>query len=111
MDYPGTTTDGLLDGFRLRVEQDENAGNPTEWGNHVVEGDDIHSQWARGDVYGVVMERYVLYIDPTGQFSDYGRWLETDSLWGCYLGSDYTALTVAREHGFEGVDYTELANT
>jgi hypothetical protein len=27
-------------------------------------------------------------------------------LGGCYLSEDYTPLTVAREHGWEGVDYT-----
>jgi hypothetical protein len=105
----GTYTDGLLEGFRLRVEQDTDAEDPTTWGDHVTEGDNVHRRWARGHVYGVIMERYVKYVDPTGEFPDFGRWLETDSLWGCYLDSDYTALTVAKEYAFEGVDYTELA--
>lgn len=108
MYYPGTASDGLLDGFRLRVEQDTDAENPTSWGDHVVEGDDIHRKWVRDEVYVVVMEHYVPYVDPTGEFPDSGRWLKVEALGGCYLDAGYTALDVAIDHGFEGVDHTEL---
>lgn len=98
-------TEGLLSGYRLVVTQDVDAENPTTW-DHVTEGDDIHRQWAQGDVSVVSMEKMVTYINEDDDEDFILSWVTTESLGGCYLSADYTPLTVAREHGWEGVDYT-----
>lgn len=103
MYYPGIFDEGLKDGYRFRVVQDVDAEDPCTWGDHVQKGDDIHTKWADGDVYGVILERCVQYVNVDDSSDLYGRWLETDSLWGCYLDAEYTALNVAREYGWDGV--------
>lgn len=86
----------LTETSRLVIEQDTDAENPTTWGNHVTEGDDIHTAWADGEVYGVILERAKVYTAEDG--STLTNWEDSDSLWGCYLSDDYTAQTVALEH-------------
>lgn len=99
----GTFSEGLEDGYRLRVEMDTDAENPTKWGDHVKEGDDVYTRWARGYVYGVILEKSVRYANVDDPSDLYSRWLEVESLWECYLDAEYTALNVAREYGWDGV--------
>lgn len=103
MYFVGTFTDGMKNGYRLRVEQDFDAESPTTWGDHVREGDTVYRQWARGDVYTVVLERWIKYVNVDDSSDLWGRWLPEESLGDCYLSSGYTALTVARTHGWDGV--------
>jgi hypothetical protein len=99
-------TEGLLSGYRLAVVQDLSAEDPTTWGDHVTENSATYQQWAQGDVSVVSMEKMVTYINEDDPEDFILSWVTTESLGGCYLGEDYTPLTVAREHGWEGVDYT-----
>lgn len=102
MYYEGTFDIGMKAGYRLVVSQDNDAENPTEWGGHVEEGDDIYRRWARGDVYGVILEKYTRYVNVDDPSDLYGRWSEAESLWGCYLDKAYDAWHVATEHGWAG---------
>ena len=99
-------TEGLLSGYRLVVTQDADAEDPTTWGDHVTEGDATHRQWARGDVSIVSMEKLTEYFNEDDPEDFIQFWRTTESLGDCYLGPDYTPIIVAREHGWEGVDYT-----
>lgn len=99
-------TEGLLGGYRLVVTQDVDAENPTTWGDHVTENSATYQQWAQGDVSVVSMEKMVTYINEDDDEDFILSWVTTESLGGCYLSADYTPLNVAREHGWEGVDYT-----
>ena len=87
------------------ITQDVDAENPTSW-DHVTEGDEVHSQWARGDVSVVSMEKMVTYINEDDPEDFILSWVTTESLGGCYLSADYTPVIVARENRWEGVDYT-----
>ena len=101
-----TVTEGLLSGYRLVVTQDVDAKSPTTWGDHVTKGDAVHRRWARGDVSIVSMEKLTEYFSEDDPEDFIQFWRTTESLGDCYLSKDYTPLTVAREHGWEGVDYT-----
>lgn len=74
----------------------------SDWATVLEIGEDIgeyvtYAAWRRGDVYGVIHEKR-----QTWEHSEDDRELETweheDSLWGCYLDQEYTALVVASEH-------------
>lgn len=101
-----TVTEGLLSGYRLVVTQDVDAKSPTTWGDHVTEGDATHRQWARGHVSIVSMEKLTEYFNEDDPEDFIQFWRTTETLGDCYLGPDYTPIIVAREHGWEGVDYT-----
>lgn len=66
---------------------------------------ETYRQWADGEVYGVILERKVVW----GRLSEDGgtllqgegttreTWEEAGSLWGCYLDDEYTPQEVAKE--------------
>ena len=67
----------------------------------VIAGEqETYRQWAEGEVFGVILERKrhftKIYDDGSGAEGD--EWDEVDSIWGCYLDRNYTAIDVALEH-------------
>lgn len=76
---------------------------------------ETYRQWANGEVYGVIFERRATYVRVIDSDSDTlpsdvdwnetrETWEQVESLWGCYLDSDYTAQMVALELD---VDFTD----
>lgn len=88
---------------RIATYCDNDAENPLTWGDHVTKDSPEYVQWASGDVYGVAIETRIDFyeLDDNGIATDRPAievWEETDSLWGCYLDGEYTALVVAKEN-------------
>lgn len=103
---PGVYTEGMEQGYRLRVEQDTDVADcsPLTWDREdVTEDSPVYKQWARGDVYVVTVEKEVPYQVVGEEFAGFTRWLPQDDLGDCYLNADYTAIDVARQYGFPGV--------
>jgi len=101
------------DKTRIAVYLDTDAESPLTWGTALTEDSFEYKQWAKGEVYGVVIEQRVDYyeLDDNGVATDrpcLEVWEETgDSLWGCYLDDTYTAEMVAKE--YFGVEKKEQA--
>lgn len=51
-----------------------------------------------GEVYGVILEKRVTWQRADDPDVTQETWEHEDSVWGCYLDGDYTALTVAADH-------------
>lgn len=74
----------------------------------IQQENETYETWARGEVYGVILERQALW----GRLSDDGStllqgegtvretWEQADdtAIWGCYLDDEYTAQAVALEY-------------
>ena len=98
------------DKTRIAVYPDTDAECPREWGDHITRDSPEYKQWAAGEVYGVVIETRALCYDERGNLltePPFDIWVQSDSLWGCYLDADYTAEIVAKE--YFGVEKKEQA--
>ena len=59
---------------------------------------EVYAAWRRGDVFIVEHRQRVRLYTEDGEPYEEDYWKEVDSLGGCYLDDEYTALDVAREH-------------
>lgn len=79
----------------------------SDWATVLEIGDEIglyatYAAWRRGDVFIVEHQKRLEYVLKVGDniiYEDvHEEWEYVDSLAGCYLDDEYTALDVAREH-------------
>lgn len=109
----GTSTFGLTEGYRLKVTQELGTDSPLTWNDEETEDGWAYRQWAAGEVYFVEMQREKVYVNPDDDRDIHIEWADVDdaALGDCYLTatdtdegvSRYSALDVAREHGWPGV--------
>lgn len=58
----------------------------------------VFARWTRGEVYNVAHETMVVWVNLADDTVQRKTWDIHDSIGGCYLDSEYTALDVARDH-------------
>lgn len=74
----------------------------SDWATFLEIGEDTglfetYAQWLRGDVYGVIHRKRVVWTTEDRD-DTLETWEEENALWGCYLDEDYTAIEVAKEY-------------
>lgn len=70
---------------------------------------EVYRQWAEGEVYGVVLEQrherarverdadgLVKLLNPLTDDDIFEEWEQVESIWGCFLGDEYTAVVAAK---------------
>lgn len=78
----------------------------SEWAYYFIDAVDADTgqlwktfeRWLNGEVYQVSLEEAYEYVNIVDSADKITRWVEIDSLGGCYLEESYTALQVAQEY-------------
>lgn len=78
---------------------------PDDWQaaqQRIIDGErEVYRQWAEGEVYGVILERAVVWetgTPGTGEHRTMATWEAVDSIWGNYLDDDYTVRSVVDDY-------------
>lgn len=92
----------LLEDTREFKVHDYRGYSQSEWATILEVGEDIglydtYAAWRRGDVYIVEYQKREQFTNAD-ETREMDVWDEVDSLAGCYLSEEYTAMDVAREH-------------
>jgi hypothetical protein len=84
------------------VSPSHNDADPSNDAIEIIKAErSVYETWAKGEVYGVVLERRVEWKPVSETDQPRGiktTWEDDESIWGCYLDDTYTAESVAKEH-------------